>query len=177
MFTCGVKLHYSVIQSQKAPALLSHVWVVTLPTHQTSSTSGSGLVAGCGHDGGLLLQSSAGCRSPRYGLSHPGCKSLCRLLISGLQASRDKRFDTKLASKALLLWRRDLGIIKIIHEHIITEAVREEKGGASLYVHSTTDHNRECHMPFSDPVCGWRGGVRPPPPEGKAMPHPSTNSQ
>lgn len=141
MFTCGVKLHYSVIQSQQAPALLKSC-LGRHPRH-TPNLSDIREPFGCWLWTWRWSPTSelSGMPFPHYGLSCPGCKSLF-LLISGLQALRDKRFDSKLASKALLLWRRDLGIIKIIHEHIVTEAVREEKGGASLSAFICPFHHR-----------------------------------
>lgn len=101
------------------------------------------------------------------GCPTPGCKSLFIFLpTSGIQALKDKRFESKLASEACYSRGGDLGMTKIIHEHNITEAIHGEKRQwffpppAFKYPSQPPlNRIRECRMPFSDPVCGQRGSV------------------
>lgn len=92
-----------MIESKHTPALPGHVsCVANLATHQTSP-AGSCPVAGCDDDdSGLRLLERCRIAVLHYGLSHPGLqKSLFIFLpTSGLQALKDKRFESKLASEA-----------------------------------------------------------------------------
>lgn len=87
-----------MIQTKHAPALPGHVSCVASLRQAKPLLQG---VAGCDDDSGLQLWSSAGCCSSLLSVPTQAAEvSLSSSPTSGLQALKDKRFESKLASEA-----------------------------------------------------------------------------
>lgn len=162
MFICGVKINYITVWSNPTMFLTlpaePHVWplpVGRLLSLAVEMTDASKL--GAQQDAGL-----------RHGCPKQATEVSIFLPTSALQALRDQRFESKLASETCYSRggrEGDLGIITIIHEHKITEAVQGEHVGCSVphqdvnvhsSHHSIITGNVTCHSLIQ---CGHRGSV------------------
>lgn len=127
MFTRGVKINYITVWSNPTMPLLMFL-VLPAEPHTLDLFLRGGSVRGStsdmgAQDGAVLHQSSPDQARGEVSVFLP---------TSGLQASRDKWFEKRASLGSMLIQRRDLGIIAIIHEHNITEAVQGEYGGGSF---------------------------------------------
>lgn len=157
--------------------------VASLATHQTSP-AGSCPVAGCDDDSGLQFWSSAGCCSSLWAVPPRLRKSLIFLPISGLQALKHKRFESKLVSRysqggILALQRQNMSTI------LQTPSMERNGSGTSHHQHLNVlpshhcikSGNVACHSQIQsvarEALSGdWRIRLL-----DEAMPHLSTHSQ
>lgn len=136
-----------------------------LPLRHHNSPAGGGLVAAWDDNSDLQLRSPGGCCSSLWAVPLRLEKSHHLLPQLKVSSFKRKRFESKLSPESrysrggVLAW-------KIIYEHNITEAIQEEKRWGSFQTLAfkcpsqlPVHHIRECHKPFSDPVCDQKGLV------------------